>query len=140
MKGLMNELIVPTSMEEFVIGKKMFNDDNITTLHFSPLLVRLKRIEIGNDCFKYVREFVIDGLASLEIVKIGGRCFRIDYEERDDGVCRITNCPNLRQLEIGYRSFWNFKSFELSNLNSLQSIKFGSQNFKYARELSLKGN
>ena len=135
----MNELIVPMSIEEFVIGNGMFNDENVTTLHFSPLLIRLKRIEIGNRCFQHVRKFVIDGLPNLESVKIGGRCFRIDeYYKRDDGVCRITNCPNLRQLEIGGHSFEDFKSFELSNLNSIQSIKFGHYCFGFA-DCSLKG-
>ena len=133
-----NELIVPMSIEEFVIGNEMFNDENITTLHFSPLLIRLKRIEIGNYCFNHVREFVIDGLESLESVKIGKECFRIDYEERNDGICRITNCPNLRQLEIGYGSFADFKSFEISNVNSIQSINFGEYCFEYA-DISLKG-
>ena len=133
-------------IEEFVIGDEMFNDENITTLHFSPLLVRLKRIEIGNHaflsfgCFEHVREFVIDGLESLESVKIGKKCFGIDlWQERDDGLCRITNCPNLRRLEIGNGSFKDFQSFELSKLNSLQSIQFGSCCFLYAEEFSLKG-
>ena len=117
----------------------MFNDENITTLHFPPLLVRLKRIEIGDECFKHVREFVIDGLESLESVKIGEYCFRIDGGERDDGVCQITNCPNLRQLEIGDWSFADFKSFEISHLNSLQSINFGDYCFWYAEDFSLKG-
>ena len=85
-----------------------------------------------------VREFVIDDLESLESVKIGEKCFKIGDEERDDGRCRITNCPNLRQLEIGYESFLDFKSFELSNVNSLQSIKFGEWCFEYA-DFSLKG-
>ena len=56
----------------------------------------------------------------------------------DDGACRITNCSNLRQLEIGDDSFRDFKSFEISNLNSIQSIKIGNYCFKYA-DLSLKG-
>ena len=81
---------------------------------------------------------MIDGLASLESVKIGERCFRIDYLERNDGICQIRNCPNLRQLEIGYNSFRDFKSFELSNVNSLQSINFGIDCFFYT-DLSLKG-
>ena len=135
---LLNDLIVPMTIEKFVIGNEMFNDENITTLYFSPLLVRLKRIEIGNECFKNVREFVIDGLESLESVKIGRDCFRISYDERNDGICRITNCPNLRQLEIGDHSFRDFQSFELSNLNSIQSIKFGDCCFWYA-DFSLKG-
>ena len=62
----------------------------------------------------------------------------MDWRERDDGVCRITNCPNLTQLEIGDGSFEEFKSFELSNLNSIQSIKFGDNCFNYA-DFSLKG-
>ena len=71
-------------------------------------------------------------------MKIGKECFRIYDKERDDGVCRITNCPNLRQLEIGDYSFVDFKKFELSNVNSLQSIKFGDYCFIYA-DFSLKG-
>ena len=72
---LKNDLIVPMTIKEFVFGDEMFNDDNITSVHFSPLLIRLKRIEIGNDCFKNVREFVLDGLESLESVKIDRDCF-----------------------------------------------------------------
>ena len=101
-------------------------------------LPQLELIKIGNQCFKKARLFVIDGLESLESVKIGEECFRIDGEERDDGVCRITNCPNLRQLEIGDGSFEDFKSFELSNVNSIQSINFGDFCFEYA-DFSLKG-
>ena len=114
-----------------------YYDNSFTVLNFTRFLF-LKRIEIGDNCFRYVREFVIDGLKSLESVKIGIDCFRIDWKERDDGICRITNCPNLRQLEIGDDSFYDFKSFELSNVNSLQSIKFGNRCFDYA-DLSLKG-
>ena len=138
-KDLMNELIVPMSIEELVIYDEVFNAENITTLHFSPSLIRLKRIGVGDHCFKHVREFVIDGLKSMESVKIGDNCFRIGgWRERDDGICRITNCPNLHQLEIGWHSFADFKSFELSNVNSLQSIKFGECCFWYA-DFSLKG-
>ena len=138
-RRLKNAMISPLFYSENCkIIKKKFNDESITSIYYPSLLVRLKQIEIGNRCFQHVREFVIDGLPSLESVKIGKNCFRIDYEERNDGVCRITNCPNLRQLEIGYGSFVDFKSFELSNLNSLQSITFGYACFRYA-DFSLKG-
>ena len=63
---------------------------------------------------------------------------QLDDKRYDDGACRITNCLNLRQLEIGDSSFEDFKSFELSNVNSLQSIKFCRWCFRYA-DLSLKG-
>ena len=75
--------------------------EDVTTLHISSYyFLQLKSMTIGKSCFKHVREFVLDGLESLESVKIGRLCFIIDHEERDDGVCRITNCPRLRQLEI----------------------------------------
>ena len=130
--GLMNSFVIIMSSEKFVISNGMFNDKNITTLHFSPLLTQLKQIEIGDNCLKKTREFVIDGLESLESVKIGEYCFRIYDKERENGVCRITNCPNLRQLEIGRHSFVYYKSFELSNLDSLQFIKFDECCFAYS--------
>ena len=128
-------------IEELIIGNGLYNDNCFDISKMKVNLSefkRLKRIQIGNKCFKHVREFVIDGLESLESVKIGEYCFRISGEERNDGVCRITNCPNLRQLEIGDYSFADFKSFELSNVNSLQSIIFGNECFDYA-DFSLKG-
>ena len=82
---------------------------------------------------------MLDGLIGLESIDIGLKCFRKGKEKRDDGVFRITNCPNLRQLEMGYDSFEDFQSFELSNLNSLQSIKLDDRCFNYADEFSLKG-
>ena len=78
-------------------------------------------------------------MGKLESVKIGEKCFRISDEECDDGVCRITNCPNLRQLEIGDGGFRDFNQFELSNVNSLQSITFGEDCFWYAGNCILKG-
>ena len=128
---------IPTDIKHlYLCGLKDYEYDNLIFSNNS--FPQLKSITIGNHCFENVREFVIDGLESLESVIIGDYCFRIDDEERDDGICRIMNCPNLTQLEIGYDSFWDFKSFEFSNLNSIQSIKFGGWCFRYA-DFSLKG-
>ena len=116
------------------------NEEDLTVLNFSSFgFNQLRSITIGNECFTKVREFVLDGLEKLESVKIGEKCFRISGEERIDGVCRITNCPNLTQFEIGNRSFEDFKKFELSNVNSLQSIQFGHDCFDYAENCILKG-
>ena len=128
---------IPNDVQHlYLCGFRCFEQNELiisnNSFHF------IKSITIGYGCFQHVREFVIDGLESLESVKIGESCFSIGYEERDDGICRITNCPNLCQLEIGDESFRDFKSFEISNLNSLQSIEFGGGCFQYA-DLSLKG-
>ena len=63
-----NDLIVPVSIKEYTIGDRIYYHYATLILHFAPLLVRLKRIGIGNECFKHVREFVIDGLPNLERV------------------------------------------------------------------------
>ena len=128
---------IPTDIQHlFICGCAEYREEKL--ILSTNLFHHLKSITIGCSCFTNVREFVIDGLESLESVKIGENCFGIDDRERDDGICRITNCLNLRHLEIGYRSFQDFKSFELSNLNSLQSIKIGNSCFRYA-DSSLKG-
>ena len=114
--------------------------NEMTILDFSSFgFIHLRAITISSECFMNVREFVLDGLAKLESVKIGEYCIRVSDKERNDGICRIANCPNLTQLEIGNRSFKDFKQFELSNLNSLQSITFGYVCFQYAENCILKG-
>ena len=143
------------NIEEFVIADNSYNDkcEDISIMkleirHFS----RLQRIEIGSNCFKNIRDFIIDGLVSLTSVKIGDNCFTI-YDEStfrqmsendinnirsDDGMFQITNCPKLLQVDIGRYTCLNTKLFELSENNSLQSIKFGDFCLKYA-DFSLKG-
>ena len=139
---------IPTDIEHLSLcGLMNYEYDGL--IFTSNSFHRLKSIAVENRCFKNVREFVIDGLESLESVEIGEDCFRTtaleDMSEEDilsyiptNGICRITNCPNLRQLKIGYESFEDFKSFKLSNLNSIQSINFGGGCFKFA-DCSLKG-
>ena len=128
---------IPTDIEHlFICGFEKYRDEKL--ILSTNLFHHLKSITIGYNIFQNVREFLIDGLESLESVRIGGKCFRVGDNKRNSGICRITNCPNLRQLKIGYESFEDFKSFKLSNLNSIQSINFGGGCFKYA-DYSLKG-
>ena len=102
-------------------------------------LARLKRIVIGNECFGKVRVFELDGLSELESVVIGENGFWISIFERNDGSCRIVNCPKLKSIQIGYESFQDYHSFELNNLPSLQSIDIDSVGFFYAPSFSLTG-
>ena len=67
---------IPTDIQHlFICGFEEYRDEKLI---ISPnLFHQLKSITIGKECFKHVREFVIDGLESLESVKIGDKCFRI---------------------------------------------------------------
>ena len=128
----------PLGIEELRIGDNGYNDGSVTELKLSGL-VRLKRIVIGDECFGKVRVFELDGLSELESVVIGQESFRISDEERSDGSCRIVNCPRLKSIQIGFRSFDDYHSFELNNLPSLQSIDMGDWCFRYAPSFSLTG-
>ena len=134
-----DDLVIPVLTEELSVIKGFYNDEALTTLHFPPLLNRLKKINIRSDCFKYVREFVVKGLDELEELEIACSSFRISHESREDGRCCITNCPKLRLLDIGYGSFTDFNYFELSAVDSLQTLYIGEQCFWDAENCILKG-
>ena len=109
-------------------------------------LPMLKTIVIGDECFGKVRLFELDRLSELESVVIGQKSFTIakthddiSNSKRNDGVYRIVNCPKLKSIQIGYYSFGDYHSFELSNLPSLQSIDIGRDCFHYAPSFSLTG-
>ena len=99
-----------------------------------------RRIVIGDKYFGGVRVFELDGLGELESVEIGENSLRISYySERSDGSYRIVNCPKLKTLQVGDRSFSDYHSFELSNLPSLQSIDIGGGCFSYVSSFSMTG-
>ena len=81
----------------------------------------------------------MDGLSELESVVIGKSSFRISDSERSDGNYRIVNCPKLKSIQIGDRSFNDYHSYELNNLPTLQSIVLGVWCFDWASSFSLTG-
>ena len=128
----------PLGIEELKIGDNGYNDGSVTEFKLSGL-VRLKWIVIGNDCFGKVRVFELDELDELESVVIGQKSFKIAITERGDGSYRIMNCPNLKSIQIGYQSFYDYHSFELNNLPSLQSTEIGYGCFYWVPSFSLTG-
>ena len=131
---------IPMDVENIYFYRYGNGEESLTKLEFSSYgFTQLRSITVYNNCFKNVREFVLDGLDKLESVKIGEKCFSISTKERDDGVCRITNCSKLTQLEIGKYSYLDFNQFELLNLKSLKSITFGDICLVRAKSCILKG-
>lgn len=128
---------IPKTVEHlFLIDYKL----KVDAIDFSSdVLPHLRSLSIAYKCLKRTRTFVLNGLEKLERVNILEGNFSLsESNEREDGLCRITNCPNLRKLVIGKDCFCYFKTFELSNVNSLQSISFGYTCFRYA-DCILKG-
>ena len=107
--------------------------DNCVLINWDvSLLYNLESIEIGNDCFRSVQTFQIDGLDRLKTIIIGTNSFT--ENDIDDGndpskSFHILNCESLESIEIGEQSFSDFGGgFELKNLPQLQSISIGNYN------------
>ena len=135
---------VDNHTETVTIGDGSFNNREPFIPSF--YIHSLKRVVIGDDCFGKVRVLELDGLGELKSVVIGKECFTyaktyddIWIGERSDGSCRIVNCPKLKSIQIGDRSFQDYNLFELNNLPSLRSIDISVRCFYYAPSFSLTG-
>ena len=85
--------------------------------------------------------FKIDGLNKLNTLKIGINSFTYYVDSYEDTYYsfHILNCEELKSIDIGKYSFYNYGGeFELKNLPQLQSINIGtigdydSYNFQYS--------
>ena len=118
-----------STVTSIVIPNWTCNDDDYTIFDFSRF-TQVKSIEIGNDCFAFVKTFKIDGLNQLKSLKIGKNSFtqKKDYYGNNQSKSfHILNCESLESIEIGEWSFCDFGGqFELKNLPSLHSIQIGT--------------
>ena len=132
-----NELqAIDKSVTSIIIPNWTCNDIDYTIFDFSRFSI-VESIEIGNDCFKSVQTFKIDGLNQLKTIKIGENSFtqvkssvyywdssKVNNQSRS---FHILDCESLESIQIGEYSFCDFGGgFELSNLKSLKSIQIGT--------------
>ena len=134
----------PVDLQELTISSNSFNDRTITELRLSRF-VHLKRVVIGDSCFKEVPLFKINKLNELSSIVIGRSCFAGEAMRRSESAPReatcfqIEDCQALKSLKIGDLSFCDYKNFVLVNLPSLQFIEIGVTCFKLAPSFSLIG-
>ena len=124
---------IPPDAEQWIIGNKLYNKTSTMELTIKDY-PHLKRIVIGNICFKRIQVLEIENLSELESITIGNNSFT-----RKDGSYRVVNCPKLESIRIGGYSFYNYHSFEVNNLPSLQTIDFGDYCFYLVSSFSLTG-
>ena len=131
---------------ELVIPSKCCNEAEWSVFDVSGLK-RLKRIEIGDECFENVKEVKLIGLNRLERVVIGKNSFtkeKNDYGNDPNRHFYLKKCERVRELKIGHHSFSDYSVCEIENVPSLEVIEIGdlnewSSNFYYA-SLELKSD
>ena len=99
-------LSLGTDITEIVIDNGM-SESGFTGFDLSGFS-RLKRLEIGSDCFSYVIVFNITGLSELESVEIGMNSFtkhKGSYDYDPNRHFYLKNCPKLKSLKMGRYSF-----------------------------------
>ena len=120
------------------------SDSGITGFDVSGFS-KLKRLEIGNDCFTDVEEVKLIGLSELESVEIGEKSFTEKRNGDGNDPNRqfyLKNCPKLKSLKMGCYSFSDYSVIEIENVDDLEVIEMGdldelSCNF-YCASLELK--
>ena len=113
-------------------------------------IVHLRELRVGIGCFGKTEELKLIGLNELERVVIGHHSFtKSPYSARKNGMnpnrhFYLKNCPKVKELKIGCKSFMDYSVCEIENVNQLEVIEIGdlnegSGNFFYA-SLELKSN
>ena len=121
--------LIESNVSIINIPDRACNDIDYTIFDFSRF-TQVESIEIGNDCFGFVKTFQIDGLNRLKTIKIGMNSFTQEkngYGNDKSKSFHILNCESLESIEIGEYSFSDYAGeFKLKNLPQLQSIQIGS--------------
>ena len=119
-------LSLSTDVTEIIVDDGV-SDSGITGFDVSGFS-KLKRLEIGNDCFTYVEEVKLIGLSELESVEIGMNSFtqhKNDYDNDPNRHFYLKNCPKLKSLKMGCYSFSDYTVIEIENVDALEVIEMG---------------
>lgn len=120
------------------------NTPSLIVLNMSRF-VNLQELSIGDGCFENVKELKLIGMNMLERVMIGENSFTKEKNNWGDDSERhfyLKDCPKVKELKIGCKSFMDYSVCEIENVNQLEVIEIGdlnegSGNFFYA-SLELK--
>ena len=139
-------LYLHSSIEELILQDHSCKGREWRVLDLS-FIAKLRLLQVGDDCFKFVEEVKLIGLNQLERVVIGKKCFMVFKKGHGFNPNRhfyLMNCERLRELKIGCFSFSYYSVCEIENVPSLEVIEMGelnedSANFWYA-SLELKSD
>ena len=116
-------------VEVLIVKDNSCNGTEWKVLDFS-FMPRLRKLEIGDNCFEKVEKVKLNGLNELERVEIGNRSLR--QEDMHDSSFEMKDCEKVKELIIGKKSFNIFGKFSLENTPSMERIIMKGENFYWA--------
>ena len=116
-------------IEELIVSNNSRNGIEWRVLDLS-FMSKLRVLQVGDDCFRFVKEVKLIGLNQLERVVIGWNCFtkeksNLPCQVKSNSHFELKDCERLRELKIGCYSFNNYAVCEIENLPSLEVIEMG---------------
>ncbi|KAK8826863.1 hypothetical protein WA556_004450 [Blastocystis sp. ATCC 50177/Nand II] len=131
-------------VEELIVGNNSCNGREWSVLDLS-FMPGLRVLQVGDKCFRSVKEVKWIGLSQLESIVIGKRSFTRVESDEDIDFCShfyLKDCERLKELKIGYYSFNEYWVCRIENVDRLEVIEIGdliegSGSFYYA-SLELK--
>ena len=131
-----------TIIEVLEVESDCCNDGELTVLDLNRF-VNLRELKVGDKCFANVKEVELIGFNALERVVIGNNCFT--QSTKDKSICDpnhhfyAKDCERLRELEIGWNSFYDYDVCQIENMPSLEAVEMKSTMFYHA-SLQLKSD
>ena len=115
------------TIEVMNVSDNQYNGMEWTELDLSGF-VKLRKIKVGDECFRNVKKVNICGLSELESVCIGSKAFGRDDNSKGGSFC-LKNCPKLKSLKMGRYSFSDYTVCEIENVDALEVIEMGDVNY-----------
>ncbi len=139
-KNTFDWMSAETSIEVLEVESDCCNDGELTVLELNRF-VNLRELKVGDKCFANVKEVELIEFNALERVVIGNNCFT--QSTKDKSVCDpnhhfyAKDCERLRELEIGWNSFYDYDVCQIESMPSLEIVEMKGTVFYHA-SLQLK--
>ena len=110
-------------VEELIVNDNCCNEEQWCELCLEHL-PRLRKLGVGDHCFKKVKRMEVVKLRDLESVVIGKNSFTNISSSSKPGqlMFRLSGCPKLRELRVGQDSFSRFMCV-IENMDLLAVIE-----------------
>ena len=121
--------VLHNRVEELIVKNNSCNGKEWKSLDLS-LLSKLRKLTVGNECFKEVETVKVNGLNELESMVVGVNSFTFGNNKKTS--FEMKDCEKVKELIIGCTSFNIFGKFSLENTPSMERIVMDGENFYWS--------